>query len=115
MPPRTIFLSRLIGLYAIIVALALLANKQSYVIKVTALFHDPPLLLLTAVFALSTGLAIILTHNVWSLRTVFLLVHRRHAAARRFADLRRIQASEWISQSAAMIVETPPSARPCSE
>jgi hypothetical protein len=66
MPARTVFLSRLIGLYSLIIGLAMLTEKQAYVAKVDALVHDPPVILLSAMFALAVGLAMILTHNVWS-------------------------------------------------
>jgi len=66
MSQRTIFLSRLIGLYCVLIGLAMLANRQTYLSTVTALVHNPPVLMITGVFALSVGLAIILAHNVWS-------------------------------------------------
>lgn len=66
MPQRTIFLSRLIGSYTVIVALSMLVNRQTYVSTVIALVHSPPVLMLAAIAALIIGLAIILTHNVWS-------------------------------------------------
>lgn len=66
MSQRTTFLGRLIGLYSILVALSMLTHKQASVEMVTALIHNPPLLFLTGLMAVITGLAIILSHNVWS-------------------------------------------------
>jgi hypothetical protein len=66
MAPPTTFLSRLIGLYCILVSLAMGAHKQATVETITALIHNPPLLLLTGIVALVAGLAMILGHNVWS-------------------------------------------------
>jgi hypothetical protein len=66
MPQRTTFLSRLIGLYAILTALAMMSHKQASVEMVTGLMHNPPLLFMAGLMALITGLAIILSHNVWS-------------------------------------------------
>jgi hypothetical protein len=62
----TIFLAKIIGLYCIIVALAMMADKQSAVASVNALVRNPPLLLLAEVLGLAVGLAMILGHNIWS-------------------------------------------------
>jgi hypothetical protein len=66
MSPLTVFLGKLIGLYCIIVALALMAHKQSTVESVKALIRNPPLLLFLEVIALIAGLAMVLGHNIWS-------------------------------------------------
>jgi hypothetical protein len=66
MSPLTIFLGKLLGLYCIIVALALMAHKQSVVAAVGALIRNPPLLLLAEVLGLAAGLALVLGHNLWS-------------------------------------------------
>jgi ABC-type amino acid transport system permease subunit len=57
MSPLTIFLGKLIGLYCIIVALGLMANKQRSVETVAALIRNAPLLLFVEVVALIAGLA----------------------------------------------------------
>ena len=66
MPPRTTFLSRLIGIYAILVSLSMLTHKQATIEMVTALVHSPPVLYLIGVMLVVAGLAMILGHNVWS-------------------------------------------------
>ena len=66
MSPRTIFLSRLIGLYLVLISLAMLTHKQSTVESMTALMHNLPVLFVTAVIAMAAGLAMVLGHNVWS-------------------------------------------------
>jgi hypothetical protein len=66
MSPLTVFLGKLIGLYCIIVALALMAHKRSTVESVKALIRNPPLLLFLEVIALIAGLAMVLGHNIWS-------------------------------------------------
>ena len=66
MPTRTRFLSKLIGLYMILVALAMAAHKQATVETITALVHNSPLVFVTGILGVVTGLAIILGHNVWS-------------------------------------------------
>jgi hypothetical protein len=66
MSPLTVFLAKLLGLYCIILALAMITRKQSAVATVKALIADPPLLLFVEVFSLACGLAMIIGHNVWS-------------------------------------------------
>jgi hypothetical protein len=66
MPARTAFISKLIGLYVLIFGVAMLANRPAIIAGVGALLRDPGLVLLSGIFALSVGLAILLTHNVWS-------------------------------------------------
>jgi hypothetical protein len=66
MSPQTTFLARLIGLFLILVALPLVAHRQATVETLTALAHNLPLLLILGMVFLAVGLAIVLTHNVWS-------------------------------------------------
>ena len=66
MPTHTAFLARLIGLYCIIVSLAMFVHRQATVEMVTAMAHDGPVLYLSGVIAAVSGLAIVLGHNVWS-------------------------------------------------
>ena len=66
MSPRTRFLSRLIGLYSILVSLSMVTHKQATVDMATALIHSPPVLYVVGVMLVVAGLAMILGHNVWS-------------------------------------------------
>jgi hypothetical protein len=66
MLPRTIFLSRLLGLYCILVAVAMTVQKQATLDSVTALLRNPPMLLMLGVFTTAAGLAMVLAHNIWS-------------------------------------------------
>jgi vacuolar-type H+-ATPase subunit I/STV1 len=66
MSSRTDYLSRLIGLYCILVALSFMSRRQATVEAVTAILHDPSLMLVLGVVTLSAGLAMVLAHNVWS-------------------------------------------------
>ena len=66
MSPLTIFLAKLLGLYCVIVALAMLANKRSVIPTVRALLQSPPIVLLTSIIALAIGLALVIGHNVWA-------------------------------------------------
>jgi len=66
MPPRTLFLSRLIGLYCIFLALSLITRRQVTVETVTNLLQSPSMMLILGVITLTAGLAMVLAHNVWS-------------------------------------------------
>jgi len=66
MLPITRFLSKLIGLYCVLIALSMAAHKEATVDTVTALVRDPPLLLIAGIIALIVGLALVLCHNIWS-------------------------------------------------
>jgi len=66
MSPRTIYLGRLLGLYCLILAIAMMSHRQASIDIVTAMVHEASVLELTAIMAMVVGLAIILAHNVWS-------------------------------------------------
>src|ERR1700730_5574989 len=66
MLPRTIFLSRLIGLYCILIALSMITRKQATVETVTALVQNPSMTLILGVITLAAGVAFVLAHNVWA-------------------------------------------------
>ena len=66
MSPRTVFLSRLIGLYLILISLSMLTHRQAYVEWMTALIYNSPVLYVIGVIAAAAGLAMVLGHNVWS-------------------------------------------------
>jgi hypothetical protein len=62
----TIFIGRLMGLFFVLFALAMLVNRHSTVEAAIDFMHDPPVLMIAGIMALLTGLAIVLGHNVWS-------------------------------------------------
>jgi uncharacterized membrane protein len=66
MSPRTAFLGKLIGLYCILVALAMLSRKQATMDVIKAMLHNPPLLLALGGITVVAGLAMVLSHNIWS-------------------------------------------------
>lgn len=65
MPTRTLYLSRLIGLYCILVGLSMMSHKQLTVDGVTALLQNPSLMLLLGFVTLGASLAMVLAHNLW--------------------------------------------------
>ena len=66
MSPLTIFLAKFLGLYCIVVALAMMPRKQTIVATIKVLVGNPSLLLLVEVLGFAAGLAMIIGHNVWS-------------------------------------------------
>src|ERR1039458_5067218 len=66
MSPRTRFLSRLIGLYCILIALSMMTRRQAIVEAVTVLLQNPSMTLILGVITLAAGLAMVLAHNIWS-------------------------------------------------
>jgi vacuolar-type H+-ATPase subunit I/STV1 len=63
---RTLFLSKLIGLYCILAALSMMARRQATLETVTALLQNPSMMLILGVITLAAGLAMVLAHNIWS-------------------------------------------------
>jgi hypothetical protein len=74
MSPRTLFLSRLIGLYCILVGLSMMTHSQATVETVTALLQNPSMTLILGVITLAAGLAMVLAHNIWSGGTLVVVV-----------------------------------------
>ena len=66
MSDKTRFLARLIGLYCLLAALVMVLERDAWVGAVTALVHDPPLMLVLGTIVVAAGLALVLAHNVWS-------------------------------------------------
>ena len=66
MPPtRTLFLSRLIGLYCLLVGLSMMTHKQLTVEGVAALLQNASLTLLLGFITLGASLAMVIAHNLW--------------------------------------------------
>ncbi len=66
MSPLTIFLARLIGLYALIFGLAMLVQKRAIIELLPDLVRSGPVLLLVEILGMTAGLSIVLGHNVWT-------------------------------------------------
>ena len=66
MAPPTIYLSRLIGLVALIAAAAMLIDKQPMVAALGALTRNGALLYVVGMIGIVAGVAIVLVHNIWS-------------------------------------------------
>lgn len=65
MAPRTLFLSRLIGIYALIISLSMITHKTAIVELVGDFAEAPPLIFIAGMFTLLAGIAMVLMHNLW--------------------------------------------------
>lgn len=77
MPNLTIFLSRLIGLFTLIISASMVLRRQDSIEVISALVYHRPIMFLFGMIALVAGLAIVLEHNHWSggaLRIVITLI-----------------------------------------
>ena len=73
MLPRTLFLSRLIGLYCLVCGLVMLVHKQVFV-EALATLPNPFAMLWITLMTVLAGLAMVLAHNLWSKRPAVVIV-----------------------------------------
>jgi len=66
MAARTIYLSRLIGLFTLIVTLSMLADRPQALEMIRTVVQDRPALIILGLLGTAAGLAIVLGHQVWS-------------------------------------------------
>lgn len=66
MASRTTYLARLLGLFAIVVALAMITYKQETVEMITSLLSNNVAVFAVGLIGVAAGLALVLAHNVWS-------------------------------------------------
>jgi uncharacterized membrane protein HdeD (DUF308 family) len=62
----TVFLGRLLGLYLIAIAVAMLASRRRALATLDEMARSGPWMLFSGMVATAAGLAIVLGHNVWS-------------------------------------------------
>ena len=76
--PTSIFLARLIGPFALALGLALLVHGAGFRVLANEFLASPALVFLSGIVTLPAGLAIVLTHNVWTAdwRVVITIVGR---------------------------------------
>jgi hypothetical protein len=74
MSARTSYLSRLIGIYCILVSIAMALNKQATIQTVLALVNDGPLMFVFGLILVAAGLAMILSHNTWTVGALPVIV-----------------------------------------
>jgi hypothetical protein len=63
---RTLFLSRLLGLFFLICGLAMLLHKSAYTAALATVAYEPLAIRWIAMVITLAGLAMVLAHNVWS-------------------------------------------------
>jgi hypothetical protein len=66
MSQRTVFLARLFGLGMTIVSIGMLIDEPNLRATVQLFAHDPPATLIVSLLCIASGLAVVLTHQVWS-------------------------------------------------
>ncbi|MFI5388284.1 MAG: hypothetical protein ACHQY2_01090 [Candidatus Eremiobacterales bacterium] len=66
MGARTTFLGKLLGIYLVLVSIAMAANKAATIQTVTALIHDAPVIFVLGLILVAAGLAMILSVGGWS-------------------------------------------------
>ena len=66
MSPTTIFLGKLIGVYLAAISVAMLVSKRRTLKTLDEMVKSGPWMLFSGMVATVAGLAIVLTHNVWS-------------------------------------------------
>ncbi|HME56907.1 MAG TPA: hypothetical protein VKF63_01105 [Terracidiphilus sp.] len=66
MSSRTIFLSRLIGLFCILFVPSMIIYRQAGMDAVAGLLHSSSEMLVLSFITLAVGLAMVLAHNIWS-------------------------------------------------
>jgi hypothetical protein len=66
MSTRTTFLAKLIGIYCILIGLAMAVHEQATLHAVIELVQNAALLYVFGLIVVAAGLAIILSHNIWS-------------------------------------------------
>jgi len=62
----TVFLGRLLGLYLIAIAVAMLASRRRALATLDEMARSGPWVLFSGMVATAAGLAIVLGHNVWT-------------------------------------------------
>ncbi len=61
----TIFIARLLGIFTVVIALAILINRRGMIAALESLVRDSAALLIVEMIGLAGGLAIVLVHNQW--------------------------------------------------
>jgi hypothetical protein len=59
------FLSKVVGIYLMIVSIAMFLNMPQFIIHVNSLINDPPLLFVTGFFTLILGILMVVSHHIW--------------------------------------------------
>jgi hypothetical protein len=66
MSMRTIFLSRMFGIYCLLMGIFMMTHRQRMWETVSLLVQDKPLMLVLGILTIFGGMALVLVHNIWS-------------------------------------------------
>lgn len=59
------FLSKVIGLYEIIISIAILTNMQQFTASIQGLMNNDPLMLYIGCMTVIMGILLVVSHNLW--------------------------------------------------
>src|SRR5882757_4728724 len=101
----SVFLARLIGPVMLVVGLAVFANQRAFHDMAEEFLASPALLFLSGLLIMPMGLAIVLTHNVWTadwrvLVTLFGWLNAIGGAV-------RLLAPTWVMQTGLVMLRRP--------
>lgn len=66
MLPQTRFLSRMFGIYCLLMGAFMMTHRARMWETVTLLVQDKPLMLVLGILTIFGGMALVLVHNIWS-------------------------------------------------
>ena len=64
--PLTVYLGKVLGLFFIIAAVAMVANRRNTIATINAMIRNAPAMFLIDIITIGMGLAMVVGHNVWS-------------------------------------------------
>lgn len=61
------FLAKVMGIYFVIISIAMFLNRQQFISGVNDLINNAPLMFVVGFFTLILGILMIVSHNIWQL------------------------------------------------
>lgn len=90
------FLGAFLGLYLIIVGIALLTRKEMFQELIKDFIKNPPIIFFSGILSLLFGLFIVLTHNAWFMSWVVLITILGYLYV--IQGIIQIYLPEWIEE-----------------
>ncbi len=59
------YLSKVMGIYLIIISMAMLIDMHQFMVNISVLLNDAPLMFVAGFFTLIIGLLAVVSHNIW--------------------------------------------------
>jgi hypothetical protein len=66
MSPLTVYLARLFGVFGVLMCAALVARPKDSINTIQSMTANPGLILVSGIFTMAAGAAIVIGHNLWS-------------------------------------------------